>query len=234
MTAVVDERTLDDPRSPSSDGTVSSGAAGSCGGCCFSPTSSAWSPRFLLVGVACRRSASAGGSRRPAARSILIFALSLPAWIVVTKLYGLYDHDEERTDHSTADDVVGVFHMVTVCAWLFFAFALPDEGRSPDACRSFCSSGHWRSRFVSFGRAMARAYCRRHISYLQNTIIVGAGDVGQLVARKLLKHPGVRDQSRRLSSTRTEGAARRPRASDSAWAHPSGSRRSSACSTLSA
>ena len=29
----------------------------------------------------------------------LIFALSLPAWIVVTKFYGLYDHDEERTDH---------------------------------------------------------------------------------------------------------------------------------------
>src|SRR5207249_2159126 len=42
---------------------------------------------------------------------------------------------------------------------------------------------------VSSGRAAARAYCRRHISYLQNTIIVGAGDVGQLVAKKFLKHP---------------------------------------------
>ena len=42
---------------------------------------------------------------------------------------------------------------------------------------------------VSSGRAVARAYCRRHISYLQNTIIVGAGDVGQLIAKKFLKHP---------------------------------------------
>jgi exopolysaccharide biosynthesis polyprenyl glycosylphosphotransferase len=43
--------------------------------------------------------------------------------------------------------------------------------------------------FVSTGRAAARAYCRRHVCYLQNTIIVGAGEVGQLIARKLLKHP---------------------------------------------
>ncbi len=31
---------------------------------------------------------------------ILIFALSLPLWIVVAKLYGLYERDEERMDHS--------------------------------------------------------------------------------------------------------------------------------------
>src|SRR5688572_20854804 len=30
---------------------------------------------------------------------LLIFCLSLPAWVVVAKLYGLYDFDEERTDH---------------------------------------------------------------------------------------------------------------------------------------
>ncbi len=39
------------------------------------------------------------------------------------------------------------------------------------------------------GRAVARAICRRRINYLQNTVIVGAGEIGQLVARKLLKHP---------------------------------------------
>ena len=35
-----------------------------------------------------------------------IFALSLPAWILAANLYGLYSSDEERTDHSTADDLV--------------------------------------------------------------------------------------------------------------------------------
>jgi len=42
---------------------------------------------------------------------------------------------------------------------------------------------------VSSGRALARTCCRRHVSYLQNTVIVGAGDVGQLIGKKFLKHP---------------------------------------------
>jgi exopolysaccharide biosynthesis polyprenyl glycosylphosphotransferase len=118
----------------------------------------------------------------------LIFALSLPAWIVVSKLYGLYDHDEERTDHSTADEVVGVFHMVTVGAWLFFSFAYLTRVAHPNLPKLLL---FWALAIalVSVGRASARAYCRRRINYLQNTIIVGAGNVGQLVGRKVLKHP---------------------------------------------
>ena len=49
------------------------------------------------------------------ARSELgLFLISLPVWILLAKLYGLYDRDEERTDHSTVDDVFGVFNLVTV------------------------------------------------------------------------------------------------------------------------
>jgi exopolysaccharide biosynthesis polyprenyl glycosylphosphotransferase len=42
---------------------------------------------------------------------------------------------------------------------------------------------------VAGGRAAARVGSRRTLAYLQNAIIVGAGDVGQLVGRKLLHHP---------------------------------------------
>ena len=41
---------------------------------------------------------------------------------------------------------------------------------------------------VAMARMSARVYCRRSIEYLQNTVIVGAGEIGQLVARKLLQH----------------------------------------------
>src|SRR5437763_6730099 len=34
-----------------------------------------------------------------------------------------------------------------------------------------------------------RAFTRRCDEYAQSAVIVGAGDVGQLVARKLLRHP---------------------------------------------
>jgi exopolysaccharide biosynthesis polyprenyl glycosylphosphotransferase len=119
---------------------------------------------------------------------IVTFLVSLPAWVVVAKLYGLYDHDEERTDHSTTDDFAGVFHMVTVCTFLFWAFSYVTKVARPTPPKLVI---FWAAAvvFVSLGRAGARALARRSIAYLQNTVIVGAGDVGQLIAKKLLQHP---------------------------------------------
>ena len=119
---------------------------------------------------------------------ILLFAASLPGWIVVAKLYSLYDRDDSRADHSTVDEFLAVFHFLTVCTWLFFAFMWVSGVGDPDLSKLI---GFWAIgiAFVSIGRAAARALCRRSVSFLQNTIIVGAGDVGQLVARKFLQHP---------------------------------------------
>jgi exopolysaccharide biosynthesis polyprenyl glycosylphosphotransferase len=42
---------------------------------------------------------------------------------------------------------------------------------------------------VTAARSLARAAARKSTLYLQNTIIIGAGHIGQLTARKLLQHP---------------------------------------------
>jgi exopolysaccharide biosynthesis polyprenyl glycosylphosphotransferase len=118
----------------------------------------------------------------------LLFLVTLPIWIVVAKIYGLYDHDEERTDHSTADDLVGVFHLITVGTWLIFAGGMLTGLARPELARLFFFWGLAIALVTSF-RAGARAFCRRRITYQQNAVIVGAGDVGQLVARKLFQHP---------------------------------------------
>lgn len=119
---------------------------------------------------------------------VIIFLASLPAWVAIAKLYGLYDRDEERADHSTSDDVAGVFHMVTVCTWLFWVGTLISHIAHPTApkliifwCAAVC--------FISAARAGARTVARRSVLYLQNAVIVGAGEVGQLIAKKLLQHP---------------------------------------------
>ena len=119
---------------------------------------------------------------------LLFFLLSLPAWVVVAKLYGLYDHDEERTDHSTTDDLVPVLHLVTVGSWLFFAFTSVTRTADTGLPRLL---GFWLFAivFITAGRGLARMLARRNLAYVQNTIIVGAGDVGQLVAKKLRQHP---------------------------------------------
>src|SRR6202008_5045736 len=52
-----------------------------------------------------------------------VLVLMLPLWVVAAKLHGLYERDEEHVDHSTVDEVVGVFHLVTRRAWLYIVGA---------------------------------------------------------------------------------------------------------------
>jgi exopolysaccharide biosynthesis polyprenyl glycosylphosphotransferase len=129
---------------------------------------------------------------QPSGREVLgetaLFLATLPVWVLLAKLYGLYDRDEERTDHSTADELAGVFNFVTVGSWVLLLLAHLSDLATPNLVRVFL---FWAFAIllIVFGRGCARSLCRRSEAYLQNTVIVGAGEVGQLVARKLLQHP---------------------------------------------
>src|SRR5438105_2412408 len=117
-----------------------------------------------------------------------IFVVLLPVWAVAAKLYGLYDRDEELATHSTLDEIVSVFHLVTVAVWLFYATSWIVRLASPSQPKL---ATFWALALVSViaARSSARAVARRRPSYIQNALIVGAGDVGQLIGRKLLQHP---------------------------------------------
>ncbi len=161
-------------------------AAGSCGECCSEQTFLGSLSPFLL-----RHSSIAAFRRHRTARSrheLPFFFGVLPFWVVLAKLYGLYERDEEKADHSTVDDFLGVFHLVTVGVWLFYLGSAATGIASPPLSRMVLL---WAFAIacVTAGRAFARSLCRGTISYLQNTIIVGAGDVGQLIAKKILAHP---------------------------------------------
>ena len=119
---------------------------------------------------------------------ILLFLAAVPALVVLAKIYGLYERDEERTDHSTVDDIVGVFHLVTVFVWVLFLVTSATHAADPPLVRVVAFWG-LAVLMMTAARGGARASVRHSIAYLQNTIIVGAGDVGQLAARKLLAHP---------------------------------------------
>ena len=106
---------------------------------------------------------------------------------MVARLHGLYDRDEERADHPTIDDVVGVFHLVTICTWLLFA-APGHRPRRPGA-RQLLGSGSLAICSSPPARALARAPAAAAPRSCRTRVIVGAGDVGQLIARKLIRHP---------------------------------------------
>jgi len=126
----------------------------------------------------------------PGAESIL-FALSLPIWVIAGHLTHLYDRDGERAGHTTVDDLLGVFTVVTVGAWLFTSFAELMHVVESNTPRTTFFWGLSIVLVVAL-RSLARTFCRKTALYWQNTIIVGAGEVGQLVARKIMSHPEYR------------------------------------------
>jgi exopolysaccharide biosynthesis polyprenyl glycosylphosphotransferase len=131
---------------------------------------------------------SAPGDHVRPAYELLVFFLSLPVWLLLASLHGLYRYDERRLGHSTVDDLVGVVHLVTLGAWIFFVGSWATHISSPRAAKLI---GFWvlGTVLVTGCRALARSLCLRSPAYVQNAIIVGGGDVGQLVARKLRQHP---------------------------------------------
>jgi exopolysaccharide biosynthesis polyprenyl glycosylphosphotransferase len=118
----------------------------------------------------------------------LLFAATLPGWVVIARLYGLYSQDDRRTNHASIDEAADVFHMVTVSTWIFFALSWLTGATHPAVPKLLLFWG-LAVVFVPLLRAGARALARTRESFLQNTVIVGAGDVGQTVAEKLLRHP---------------------------------------------
>jgi exopolysaccharide biosynthesis polyprenyl glycosylphosphotransferase len=119
---------------------------------------------------------------------LAVFVASLPVWIAIAHLYRLYDADEERTHHPTTDDIVGVFHLVTIGTWMFFG-ALWVTQIAHSQVAHVMTLWALAILFITSARALARAFCRARPAYVQRTVILGAGDVGQRAARKILRHP---------------------------------------------
>ena len=86
------------------------------------PTPPAILDGLHAVAEAIYRSQPRQRSLRPAGRDPGLFVLSLPGWLLLAKIYGLYGRDEERADHSTADEVFSVFNMLAVGTLGFYAF----------------------------------------------------------------------------------------------------------------
>ena len=128
------------------------------------------------------------GGRISEVAEFALFLATLPLWLVLANLYGLYNRDEMRADHSTADEVFGVVNLVTLGTWIVFALGWASGLVGPELSPVL---SFWLFAIVGIvgGRALVRSFARGDEAYVQRALILGAGDVGQLVARKITQHP---------------------------------------------
>jgi exopolysaccharide biosynthesis polyprenyl glycosylphosphotransferase len=119
--------------------------------------------------------------------SLILFAVTVPLWIVTTRICGLHDRDHRRPGHSTLDEFVPLAQLLTAGTWCGVVVAAL-VGRH-DVIKGAVIFWGTSIALVPVARSLARAALRRGHDYSQRTVIVGAGDVGQLVARKLAQHP---------------------------------------------
>ncbi|HET8743495.1 MAG TPA: sugar transferase, partial [Gaiella sp.] len=118
---------------------------------------------------------------------LILFCASLPLWVLVARLYGLYDRDEERTDHSSVDDFFGVLQVVTIGTWIFLVATYVSDLAHPTLERLIVFWG-LAIAFVSLLRVAIRFVGRRQAAYIQNVMIVGSGQVARELAEKMGKH----------------------------------------------
>jgi len=119
---------------------------------------------------------------------IVVFVLTLPAWIVAAHIYGLYDQDDERAYHSTVDELVTVFHLITVGVFAFVGLSWM-TGMTDPGQKKLGAFWLLAILLMTTARVGARTLARRLPLYIQNTIVVGAGTVGQIIGRKVFQHP---------------------------------------------
>jgi exopolysaccharide biosynthesis polyprenyl glycosylphosphotransferase len=138
---------------------------------------------LLLVG-----SGEGNGNRFGPLGETALFVATLPLWFALATLYGLYDRDEERAAHRTVDDLVSVFHLVTVGVWIEYA-ALKLSGLANPDVRSAAFFWVAAIGLITFCRAAARSALRSLFDERQRTLVVGGDRFARLVARKIGAHP---------------------------------------------
>ncbi len=128
------------------------------------------------------------GDRYSLPIELLLFSATLPVWVALASVYGLYARDEVGPDHTTADEVLGIVNLVTLGTWIVLAVGWSADLAGPELSRVV---SFWLAGIVAIvgARAIMRNLMRRNDAYVQRALIIGAGDVGQLVARKIAQHP---------------------------------------------
>jgi exopolysaccharide biosynthesis polyprenyl glycosylphosphotransferase len=118
----------------------------------------------------------------------LLFVATLPAWLAGIRGAGLYSRDDEVIHHTTLDEVPALLRVTTIGTSAFAVVAWMSTVGMPPMGQLVAFWALTVGLFVGT-RALARSEFQRDPAFPHNTVIVGAGSVGQVLGRKILRHP---------------------------------------------
>jgi exopolysaccharide biosynthesis polyprenyl glycosylphosphotransferase len=141
-----------------------------------------------LLGIVLALLVTAAVDPLPGSGDVVLWGLlALPMWIIVFKLYGLYDRDLKRVSHSTVDDLPWLFHGVvigTLLTWALFKGLPP--GRLPFL--AVFAFGITSLVAVSTLRSVVRNMAIKVLGP-ERVAVVGSDSMAQLLVRKMRAHP---------------------------------------------
>jgi exopolysaccharide biosynthesis polyprenyl glycosylphosphotransferase len=133
-----------------------------------------------------------GGSKRggslPVYQEALLFLAALPWWIWLAKVHGLYRRLDERADRLGLDEFAKIFNVVATGTWILFVVAALTHSVHPDIYK-LMTFALVTITALPLCRSVARARYRLSPSRIQKVLIVGADEVGALIAKKIANHP---------------------------------------------
>ena len=133
---------------------------------------------------------------------------TIPVWIIVFRAYGLYDRDAKRVSHTTLDDVPRLLHGVFVSALLLWA-VLRITPAGPLVFKQVALAAVLSLVAVYWLRVASRHAVARTLGP-ERCLLIGDGQVIDVLARKMRAHPEYRVDPVGLITNSSVTAAQSP------------------------
>jgi exopolysaccharide biosynthesis polyprenyl glycosylphosphotransferase len=115
---------------------------------------------------------------------LLLYGLAtLPVWVLILKMYGLYERDARRLSHSTLDDLPALFHALLLgclLMWCYFATIAPAKLMFA----TILLFGALALMLITGARALTRASFRRLVAP-ERVMLIGSGPASGALIEKL-------------------------------------------------
>ncbi len=128
----------------------------------------------------------------PAWLVVTLAVLALPAWIAIFTAYNLYERQGRSISLATFDELGDLFHALLAGSLIFLILSqvlrrmMDAEVFFPVEAAIFLATA---LPLVLLLRGSVRSWVLPSVMQPRRTLIVGAGDVGQVVERKIRSHP---------------------------------------------